>query len=186
MLHAVVIACNNSAPGHHCTTSTDESGFGAAIAAARQADQVVMFVGTSSYGTESEGHDRQSISLPGAQSALLEAVRTAVPTKPITVVVMSGGAMAMDSLATSAPVCDALVQAFKPGIEGGEALACALYGEENRWGKLPVTIFPSTFAGLGGNDMSDMGVSTGGSGMRTYKYYTNEFGAPLYSFGWGL
>ena len=172
VLHAVGIACNNSAPGHHCTTSTDESGFGAAIAAAKQADQVVIFVGTSSYGTEAEGMDRQSISLPGAQGALLKAVRKAVPTKPITVVVMSGGMMAIDSLATTAPVCDALVQAFKPGIEGGEALACALFGETdcNRWGKLPVTMFPSTFAGKGGNDMANMGVSTGGSGMRTYKY----------------
>lgn len=31
-----------------------------------------------------------------------------------------------------------------------------------------------------------MGVSTGGSGLRTYKYYTGEFGAPLFTFGYGL
>jgi beta-glucosidase len=77
------------------------------------------------------------------------------------------------------------VESFYAGIEGGEAIACALYGEHgcNRWGKLPVTVFPATFAK---NDMANMGVSTGGSGMRTYKYYTNEFGAPLYPFGHGL
>ncbi len=34
--------------------------------------------------------------------------------------------------------------------------------------------------------MANMGVSTGGSGSRTYKYYKNEFGAPLFRFGTGL
>ena len=80
---------------------------------------------------------------------------------------------------------DAVVEAFLPGIEGSEALACALYGERgcNKWGRLPVTVYPETFVK---NDMANMGVSTGGSGMRTYKYYTDEFGAPLFEFGFGL
>jgi hypothetical protein len=61
-----------------------------------------------------------------------------------------------------------LAQAFFPGIEGAEAIACALYGEAgcNKWGRLPVTVFPETFVK---NDMADMGVTTGGSGLRTYK-----------------
>ena len=59
------------------------------------------------------------------------------------------------------------------------------YGEAgcNLWGRLPVTVFPETFAR---NDMANLGVSTGGSGTRTYKYYTDEFGSPLFVFGHGL
>ena len=49
--------------------------------------------------------------------------------------------------------------------------------------RLPITVYPSSFVK---NDMANMGVSTGGSGSRTYKYYKNEFGAPLFRFGSGL
>ena len=67
-------------------------------------------------------------------------------------------------------------------------MACALFGEAgcNRWGRLPVTVLPETFAGNAGNDMANMGISTGGSGSRTYKYYEGQFGQPLYEFGFGL
>jgi hypothetical protein len=44
-------------------------------------------------------------------------------------------------------------------------------------------VYPSSFVK---NDMANMGVSTGGSGSRTYKYYKNEFGPPLFRFGSGL
>jgi hypothetical protein len=46
-----------------------------------------------------------------------------------------------------------------------------------------VTIFPASFIK---NDMANMGVSSGDSGTRTYRYYSNEFGAPLFEFGSGL
>jgi hypothetical protein len=49
--------------------------------------------------------------------------------------------------------------------------------------RLPITVYPSSFVK---NDMANMGISTGGSGSRTYKYYKNEFGKPLFRFGTGL
>jgi hypothetical protein len=169
VIHAAGIDCPDDRPGNHCVGSTSNASFGAAVAAAKQADQIVVFVGTD-HSIETEGRDRQSLGLPGAQPALLEAVRQANPGKPITVVLLNGGAVAMDSFAPPAKdaVADALIEAFFPGIEGGEALACALYGEEgcNRWGRLPVTVFPESFAK---NDMANMGISSGGSGLRTYK-----------------
>ena len=44
-------------------------------------------------------------------------------------------------------------------------------------------MYPSSFVK---NDMANMGFSNGGSGARTYKYYQNEFGTPLFRFGTGL
>jgi beta-glucosidase len=185
-VHEPGIPCADDHPANHCVGNNSTASFAAAIKAAQQADQIVFFVGLD-HTQETEGTDRQQLSLPGAQQPLLEAVRKAVPGKPITVVLLNGGAVSMDSLAAPAthPVADALVEAFFPGVEGGEALACALYGDGgcNRWGRLPVTVFPSSFAK---NDMANMGISTGGSGMRTYKYYKEEFGKPTFRFGSGL
>jgi beta-glucosidase len=180
VLHATGYDCPGDIPGNHCLKEISQAGFPAAIEAAKAADQVVIFVGTD-VQIEKEGTDRQTLTLAGAQPALLAAVRKAVPSKPVTVVLLNGGAIAMDYEG----LADAVVEAFFPGIEGSEAIACALYGERgcNKWGRLPVTVYPESFVK---NDMADMGISTGGSGMRTYKYYTGEFGAPLFDFGFGL
>ena len=179
--HASGIDCPDDRPGSHCLQSDSTAGFASATAAAADAEQVVVFVGIDEYD-ECEGKDRQQLELPGAQPALLAAIRAAVkPGVPVVVVVLNGGAIAMDY----AGVADAVVEAFFPGIEGADAIACALFGDEgcNRFGRLPVTVMPASFKG---NDMANMGVSTGGSGLRTYKYYDGAFGAPLFEFGWGL
>lgn len=138
VIHAAGIECDSDRPGNHCVGDTSTALFGEAIAAAKQADQVVFFVGTD-HSIETEGTDRQTLGLPGAQPALLAAVRAAIPNKPIVIVLLNGGAIAMDCFAPPAKnaVSDALVESFFPGIEGAEALACALYGEPgcNRWGR---------------------------------------------------
>eukprot|EP00041_Stephanoeca_diplocostata_P002461 m.26785 g.26785 ORF g.26785 m.26785 type:complete len:826 (+) comp13381_c0_seq2:48-2525(+) len=181
VLHESGVVCPDEYPANRCIESTDTGGIAAAVAAAQKADQIVMFVGLHhSHGGETEGTDRQDLTLHGVQNELIEAVRKAAPSTPLVVVVMNGGAVAMDYFQA-----DAVVESFYAGIEGADAIACSLYGEAgcNRWGKLPMTIYPETFVK---NDMANMGVSTGGSGMRTYKYYTDEFGAPLFPFGHGL
>lgn len=123
VLHESGIVCRNDRPGNHCVGETSQDQFGAAIAVAKKADQIVFFVGTD-HSIETEGTDRQTLTLPGAQAELLAAVRAAVPTTPLTVVFLNGGAIAFDT-----KNADAAVEAFFPGVEGGEALACALYGE---------------------------------------------------------
>ena len=180
VVHQSGYFCPDGRPNNHCLKETSQAGIAAAVAAAKAADQIVLFVGLDN-SIEQEGNDRQTLSLPGAQPALLAAIRKAAPTTPLTVVLLNGGAVAMDYESA-----DAVVEAFFPGIEGGEAIACALYGETgcNRWGRLPVTVYPESFVQ---NDMANMAVSAvGGSGSRTYKYYTSEFGVPLYTFGHGL
>ena len=79
----------------------------------------------------------------------------------------------------------ALVRAFYPATHGARALASLLFGKENRWGKLPVTMYPKDYL----SQLPAMGEHTGsayamdhGPG-RSYRYYK---GVPTYKFGQGL
>src|SRR5579862_1003905 len=90
---------------------------------------------------ESEGMDLKSLSLPGNQDALIEAVAAA---NPHTIVVLeTGGAVLMPWLNKVAGV----VEAWYPGIRGSEAIANLLFGDVNPSGKLPLT-FPVSEADL--------------------------------------
>jgi len=90
---------------------------------------------------ESEGKDLPSLSLPNNQDALIEAIAAA---NPHTIVVLeTGGAVLMPWLGKVA----AVVEAWYPGVRGGEALANLLFGDANPSGKLPLT-FPNSEADL--------------------------------------
>lgn len=89
----------------------------------------------------SEGFDQPDLTLPDGQDALIAAVAEA---NPNTVVVLeTGNPVAMPWLAKTA----AVVQAWYPGIRGGEAIASVLFGETNPSGRLPVT-FPASLGDL--------------------------------------
>ena len=116
----------------------DRSGFAAAVAAARDADLCVAYVGDLAglfgRGTSGEGCDAEDLRLPGVQADLLaELVATGTP---LVVVVVSGRSYALGELAGRA----ALVQAFMPGEEGAAAMAGVLSGRVQPAGKLPVQI----------------------------------------------
>jgi beta-xylosidase len=116
----------------------DRSGFAAAVAAARDADLCVAYVGDLAglfgRGTSGEGCDAEDLRLPGLQADLLaELLATDIP---LVVVVVSGRPYALGDLAGRA----ALVQAFMPGEEGGAAVAGVLSGRVQPGGKLPVQI----------------------------------------------
>jgi beta-glucosidase len=116
----------------------DRSGFAAAVAAARDAELCVAYVGDLAglfgRGTSGEGCDAEDLRLPGLQADLLaELVATGTP---LVVVVVSGRPYALGELAGRA----ALVQAFMPGEEGGAAVAGVLSGRVQPGGKLPVQI----------------------------------------------
>ena len=70
----------------------------------------------------------------------------------------------------------AIPQAFMPGVHGGTAIADALFGDVNPGGKLPVTMYHSSYVHTA--DFLSMAMTN-----RSYKYYT---GVPLYPFGYGL
>lgn len=152
--------------------SNDTSKFADAIALVREADVAVLVLGNDRT-IEHEGLDRPDIVLSGVQDAFAKAVLAVG--KPTLLIMANGGALAIDDLVEH---CDAIVEAFNPAQNTPE-LAAQLFGDENRWGKLPVTIYPASFAKE--KAMTDYDMS-GGVG-RTYRYYT---GTPLFAFGHGL
>ena len=149
------------------------------VAAAQDAD-VVIFAGGISPSLEGEempvsidgfrGGDRTKIELPAAQTDLVKALKAAG--KRVVFVNFSGSAM---GLADVEPACDAILQAWYPGEEGGNAVASVLYGTYNPAGRLPVTFYRSTDQLPDFEDYSMKG--------RTYRYMTEK---PLYPFGYGL
>jgi beta-glucosidase len=152
---------------------------GEAIAAAKNSDAIVAFVGLSPNleGEEMnvhvdgfDGGDRTSIELPAAQEHLLEAL--GATGKPLIVVLTTGSALAVPWANEHA---DALLAAWYPGEEGGDAIAETLAGKNNPAGRLPVTFYRST---------SDLPAFTDYSmSNRTYRYFKGD---ALYPFGFGL
>jgi beta-glucosidase len=120
------------------------------------------------------GGDRTSLDLPAPQEKLLEAV--AATGKPLILVLQSGSAVALNWAKEHA---DAVLEAWYPGVAGGEAIARTLAGLSNPAGRLPVTFYAS-LDGL--PDFTDYAFKTGAKG-RTYRYFQ---GKPLWGFGYGL
>ena len=150
-----------------------------AVAAAGDAD-VVIYVGGISPALEGEemgvdlpgfkGGDRTTIELPDVQRQTLKALHDAG--KKVIFVNCSGSAVAM---APELESCDAILQAWYPGQEGGTAIVEALYGDINPSGKLPVTFYRDDSQLPDFMDYSMKG--------RTYRYFEGE---PLFCFGHGL
>jgi beta-glucosidase len=150
-----------------------------ALAAARQADAVVMFLGLSPRleGEEMRvevdgfrGGDRTRIDLPASQQRLLEHV--AALGKPTVVVLLNGSALAVNWAQDHVP---AIVEAWYPGQAAGTAIADVLFGDYNPAGRLPVTFYRSVDDLPPFEDYSMSG--------RTYRFFA---GQPLYPFGHGL
>ncbi|MBQ8453536.1 MAG: glycoside hydrolase family 3 C-terminal domain-containing protein [Prevotella sp.] len=139
----------------------------------------VIFVGGISPALEGEempvdiegfkGGDRTSIELPRVQREFLKALKAAG--KTVIFVCCSGSAIA---LLPETESCDAIVQAWYAGQEGGTAVADVLFGNYNPSGKLPVTFYKSTSQLPDYEDYSMRG--------RTYRYFDD----PLFAFGFGL
>jgi beta-glucosidase len=154
-----------------------------AVARAREADVVVAFVGLSPQleGEEMRiqidgfyGGDRTSLDLPAPQQKLLEAV--AATGKPLVVVLQSGSAVALNWANQHA---DAILEAWYPGVAGGEAIARTLAGLNNPAGRLPITFYAS----LDGLPAFTDYALRDATGARTYRYFA---GKPLWGFGFGL
>ena len=165
----------------------------AAVAAAKRADVVVVAVGGSSardFKTSykatgaaeaditsvsdmdsGEGYDRATLTLLGRQQELLAALRQTG--KPLVVVYIEGRPLDKSWAAAHA---DALLTAYYPGQEGGQAIADVLFGDYNPAGRLPISV-------------------PVGEGQLPVYYnkrapkphnYVEMSAAPLYSFGYGL
>lgn len=111
-----------------------EEGIAAAVAASRDADVIVM-VGGEEAVLSGEAHSRADISLPGAQTEMLEALKATG--KPVVLVVMAGRPL---TIAHEVEVADAVIYLFHPGTMGGPAVANLLSGKAVPSGKLPVSL----------------------------------------------
>src|SRR6266540_3025086 len=152
----------------------------AAAAAARAATVAIVMVEDS----ESEGHDRTSLALSGNQDALVSAV---VAANPRTVVVSKTGGPILMPWVSRVP---AILQAWYPGEEDGNAVADVLFGAFNPSGKLPVT-FPRRESDVPANTVEQFpgvdSTTTYSEGIFVgYRHYDARNIAPLFPFGHGL
>ena len=121
--------------------SIDDAGIRAAAAKARTADVNVLVLGENSqrysaFGiTCGENNDRDNLQLPGRQQELMEAV--VASGKPTVLVLLNGRALSLLWASENVP---AIVEAWEPGMMGGQAVAEILFGDVNPSGKLPVTV----------------------------------------------
>ena len=107
----------------------------AAQAAARAADQVVLALGETRE-MSGEAESRSTLDLPGRQEELIAAIKATG--KPFAVVLFNGRPLTLEEVYADSP---AILEAWFPGVEAGNAVADVVYGKVNPGGKLPVS-FP--------------------------------------------
>jgi len=172
---------------------TSNSDIAAAVAAAKQADAVVLVLGGSSardFKTSyqatgaanvdpntvsdmesGEGFDRVSLDMMGDQIKLLKAIQATG--KPLVLVTIMGRPLNLNWAADNVP---AIVNAWYPGQEGGLAVADVLFGDYNPAGRLPISVPRS---------VGQLPVHYNHTKPKHHDYV--EMSAkPLYAFGYGL
>jgi len=112
-----------------------DDGFAEAVAAAQEADQVVLALGETRE-MSGEAAARSTLDLPGRQEELLQAIKATG--KPFAVVLFNGRPLALENIVEDAP---AILEAWFPGVQAGPAVADVVFGGVNPGGKLPVS-FP--------------------------------------------
>jgi beta-glucosidase len=158
----------------------DGSDISSAVTAAKAASVAIVMVGD----TESEGADQSSLELSGNQDQLVEAVAAA---NPDTIVVVKSGNPVLMPWLNQVP---AVLEAWYPGEEDGNAVAAILFGKVDPSGKLPVsfpetesqtpTSSPSQFPGVNGQIDYSEGLDVG------YRWYDANNVTPMFPFGYGL
>ncbi|MFE3247495.1 glycoside hydrolase family 3 N-terminal domain-containing protein [Streptomyces sp. NPDC059209] len=160
----------------------DTSGIAEAVAAADAADAVVLVVGEPS-AISGEAAARSELGLPGAQERLIDAV-TATGT-PCVVVLVGGRPLTIGSWADDAA---AILMAWHPGIEAGNAVADVLTGAVGPGGKLPVT-FPRAVGQLPlyyNHERTGRPYDPAAPGVKYVSKYLDIADGPEFAFGHGL
>ena len=148
---------------------------------AGECDAVVIFAGLSNF-YEGGNNDRSDILLPGDQNRL---IREVAGVNPRTIVVLiNGSAIGMPWIKN----VNAVLEAYYPGQEGGNAIAGVLFGDVNPSGKLPETFpFLLSDSPAYGNYPGEDSVVKYAEGIYTgYRHYDARNISPLFPFGHGL
>jgi beta-glucosidase len=170
--------------------TAEDNGFAEAVAAAKQADVVVMALGEDSLWMTAEAASRAHLGLPGNQQQLLEAV--AATGKPVVLIVFSGRPLALKWAASHVP---AILQAWFPGVQAGPALVRTLFGDVSPSGKLTVSMprsvgqEPLYYDALNTGrpaDGVDLSRPPANNHEKYHSRYVDEENAALFPFGYGL
>jgi len=144
---------------------------------AKKADAVVVVAGLN-FKDEGEGHDRKSMVISPSQ---IELIKTAAgANKKCAVVLIGGSAVTMEGWLEKTP---ALLLAWYPGMEGGNAVTEILFGEVNPSGKLPI-VFPKSEDQLFKFENKALKVEY--KGFHGYRWLEGKGLEPLFPFGFGM
>jgi beta-glucosidase len=160
------------------TPEQADAAFQAAVDMARNADVVVMVLGENA-NMAGEFASRASLDLPGRQEELLKTVVTLG--RPVVLVLLNGRPLSIRWAAENVP---AILEAWEPGSEGGNAVADVLFGDVNPGGKLPVT-FPRMGSHAPLYYARNLTHSPEDCLMYRSRYWDGPT-TPLYPFGFGL
>lgn len=168
----------------------DTAAIAEAVETAKKADVAILALGEPANWMEGEAASRVHLDFTGNQEKLLEAV--AATGKPIILVVLSGRPLQIRWAGEHVP---AILEAWSPGLEGGDAIADILFGDVNPSGKLPASLpravgqeplyYAQTPTGRPptGIDLSHMPTN---SVEKFVSRYMDEENSALFPFGWGL
>ena len=149
-----------------------------AVKIAGDAELVVMVLGETHF-MSGEAASRASLDLPGRQEELLQAV--AALGKPVVLVLVNGRPLSINWAAEHIP---AILEAWQPGSEAGNAVADILFGDVNPGGKLPVC-FPQKGSHAPLYYARNLTHSPESSERYNPRYW-DGLPVPLYAFGFGL
>jgi beta-glucosidase len=157
----------------------DGSNITEVVSLAQSVDVAIVMVGDD----EAEGSDH-AIALSGTQDQLVQSVAAA---NSRTVVVIKSGSPVLMPWVNNVP---AILEAWYPGEEDGNAVAAVLFGDVNPSGKLPIT-FPKNLGDVPANTPAQYpgvnGIATYSEGVFVgYRHYDTQNIEPLFSFGHGL
>lgn len=174
---------------HGCDIIGGKDDFSDAVRVASQSELAVVVVGErpdnegrgTAMATDGEGFDVASLDLTGFQEALVRAIQATGT--PVVLVLVNGRPLSIPWEAEHLP---AIVEAWEPGEEGGEAVAELLFGEYNPAGRLAISI-PRSSGQLpvyyNYKPSKEYWMKTGWSHDGGY---VDMPGTPLWSFGYGL
>jgi beta-glucosidase len=160
------------------TPEQEKAELAKAVEVAKRADIVILVLGEKSM-MSGEWASQSSLELPGRQQELMEAV--AATGKPVVLVLVNGRPLNITWAAEHIP---AILEAWHPGMEGGNAIADLLFGDANPGGRLPLS-WPRNVGQVPvyyAHNLTHQPETARGFTSR----YWDQPSAPLYPFGYGL